>query len=176
MAVKTPVMQRFSGHASRGFTLIELMIVVVIVAVILVIGVPSYNTLALRAKLKSYANEVVASALMARSEAIKRNAPMTLCISTNGADCAGGGDWDRGWIVMDPNDLVVKRQQALDGIKLFEVSSVHTMAFQPSGVSSTPVTMTVCQQTPQEGIEEREVRISTTGRPSVKTTKDGCSP
>lgn len=174
MAIEIPLSKLKSPRRMRGFTLVELMIVLVIVAVILIIGVPSYNTLALRAKLKSYANEMVASAITARSEAIKRNAPVRLCISTNGADCAGGGDWDQGWVVIDPNDTVVKYQQALDGIKVFELSSVHTVAFQPSGVSSTPVTLTVCQQEPEEGIEEREVRITSTGRPSVATTTDGC--
>lgn len=176
MTIKIPADQRSFLRNTRGFTLIELMIVLIILAVILVIGVPSYNTLALRAKLKAYANEVAASALTARSEAIKRNAPMTLCISTDGATCAGGGDWDQGWVVIDPNDTVVKYQQGLDRIKVFEVSSIDTVLFQPSGVSSTPVTMTICQQTPSEGIEEREVRISATGRPTVKTTKLGCPP
>ena len=175
MAMNMPVNNLSAARRARGFTLVELMIVLVIVAVILIIGVPSYNTLALRAKLKSYANEMVASAITARSEAIKRNAPVRLCIAnSDGDDCAGGGDWDQGWVVIDPNDTVVKYQQALDGIKVFELSSVHTVAFQPSGVSSTPVTMTVCQQEPEEGIEEREVRITSTGRPSVATTTDGC--
>jgi type IV fimbrial biogenesis protein FimT len=178
MAIEITAKQRISARQARGFTLIELMIVLVIVAVILVIGVPSYNTLALRAKLKSYANEVVASAMTARSEAIKRNAPVRLCTSSNGTECAGGGDWDQGWVVIDPNDTVVKYQQGLDGIKVFEVSSVHTMLFQPSGVSSTTVRMTVCQQEGSEDLinERREVRITPTGRPTVKTTNGDCPP
>ena len=158
-----------------GFTLIELMIVLVIVAVLLVIALPSFSVVSLRTKLKSYANEIVSSAYLARSEAIKRNAPMTLCASSDGDTCAGGGDWDQGWVVMDPNDTVIKRQQPLSsGIKVFALSSLHTMTFQPSGITTTPTTMTICQQSPEEGIEEREIRISTTARPRVTTTTDGC--
>jgi type IV fimbrial biogenesis protein FimT len=164
------------GRAAKGFTLIELMIVLVIVAVVLMIAAPSYSVLSLRTKLKSYANEVVASAYLARSEAIKRNAPMRFCISTDGSSCAGAGDWDQGWVVMDPNDTVIKYQQALSGIKVFEVGGADTVTFQPSGITSTPVTLTICQQVPSEGIEEREVRITPTGRPTVKTTKAGCGP
>jgi type IV fimbrial biogenesis protein FimT len=162
-----------------GFTLVELMIVLVIVAALLALAVPSFSVVSLRTKLKSYANEVVASAYLARGEAIKRNAPMTLCASSDGSTCAGGGDWDQGWVVMDPNDIVIKHYQApSSGIKIFGLSSVHTVTFQPSGITNTPTTMTICQQTPSEGIEERQVRISTTARPRV-TVPDpsiGCSP
>jgi type IV fimbrial biogenesis protein FimT len=160
-----------------GFTLIELMIVLVIVAALLVLALPSFSVVSLRTKLKSYANEVVASAYLARGEAIKRNAPMTLCVSSDGSTCAGSGDWDQGWVVMDPNSIVIKHYQAPSaGIKIF--ASEHTMTFQPSGITTTPTTMTICQQTPSEGIEERQVRIATTARPRV-TVPDpsiGCSP
>lgn len=161
---------------SDGFTLIELMVVLVIIAVILVIAAPGYSVLTQRIKLKSYANEVVSSAYLARSEAIKRNAPMRLCTSTDGVSCTGGDDWERGWVVMDPNDTVIKRQQSLaGGIRLFDLSSVgiDTMTFQSSGVV-TPARFKLCQQTPSVGVEEKRITISATGRPRIETTTDGC--
>jgi type IV fimbrial biogenesis protein FimT len=101
---------------------------------------------------------------------------MTLCISNAVGDaCVTSGDWDQGWIVMEPGGDVIKWQEPLaSGIKVFELSSVHTMNFQPSGIVSTPVTITVCQNFPDEGIEERELMITTTGRHSVSTTTTGC--
>ncbi len=162
---------------ARGFTLVELMIVLLIAAVLMFIAVPSYSVLALRTKLKSYTNELVSSVYLARGEAIKRNEPMRMCISTNGSTCVGGGEWDQGWIVMDQDDVVIKYQQALPpGMKIFEESSEHTITFQSSGILSPSVTMTICQASPSEGIEEREVTFSTTARHRVKTTTDGCSP
>lgn len=159
----------------RGFSLIELMVVLIFVAVLLVVAMPSYNVLTLRTKLKSYTNELVASIYLARSEAIKRSAPMTLCISADGIACAGGGDWDAGWIVLDPNGVVIKHRQAFTGnIKLFELTSVERLNFQPSGVSTTPATFKICGQTPEPGIEERRVTVSGTGRPRVETTETGC--
>jgi type IV fimbrial biogenesis protein FimT len=169
----------------RGFSLIELMVVLIVVAVLVAVAAPSYSVVVLRTKLKSYANSMVASVYLARSEAIKRNAPVRLCISNaDGDDCQGGGSWEEGWIVMDPNDTVIRHEQALSaGIVLFEASSIHTMSFQPTGVGmkflpsgNTPV-MTICQQTPPSSIkEEREITVAATGRPRIITTNDGCSP
>ena len=163
--------------ASRGFTLVELMVVLVIVAVILMIAAPSFSTLIQRTKLKAYANEVVASVYLARSEAIKRNAVMTLCTSTDGASCTGGSNWEQGWVVMDPNETVIKYQQPLQsGVILFEpfISGFNTMAFQPSGVVSDPAVLKLCQQGAASGVEEKIVTVSMTGRPRIETKTDGC--
>jgi type IV fimbrial biogenesis protein FimT len=79
---------------------------------------------------------------------------------------------------MDPNDRVIKRQQTISsGIKVFGLSSLHTMTFQPTGVTMANATqkiLTVCQQSPEEGIEERKVTISATGKPRVETTNAAC--
>ena len=176
----SPPIEAATFRRTGGFTLVELMIVLVIVAALLVIALPGYSVLSLRTKLKSYANEVVSSVYLARSEAIKRNAPMTMCIAKLPYDgtCAGGGDWDQGWVVMDPNELVIKHQQTItSGVKLFGLSSLHTMTFQPTGVTMANATekiVVVCQDSPEEGIEEKKVTISATGKPKIETTTAGC--
>ena len=163
--------------SQRGFTLIELMVVVGIVGVIMLIAAPAYTTLIERTQLKSYANELVASFYVARSEAIKRNSPMTLCVSTDGATCTGGGDWEEGWIVFDDNhpaDIVVKQQQPLpDGLVLFHLTSATftTMDFLPSGLADSAPDMKLCKPA---GVEEKIVRITLTGSPNVETTTTGC--
>jgi type IV fimbrial biogenesis protein FimT len=177
----SPPIRAGAYRRGGGFTLVELMVVLVIVAVLLIIALPSFSVLTLRTKLKSYANEVVSSVYLARSEAIKRNAPMTMCIAKEPYDgtCAGAGnEWDQGWIVMDPNDLVIKRQQTIaSGVKVFGLSSLHTMTFQPTGVTMANTAqkiLTICQQSPSVGIEERKVTVSATGKPRIQTTNAGC--
>jgi len=162
--------------SSHGFTLIELMIVVVIVGVIMLVAAPSYSTLIQRTRLKSFANEVVSSVYLARSEAIKRNATMTLCTSSDQETCTGGGQWEQGWVVLDPNDTVITSQQSLStGLVLYnkDDAAFDTMTFQPSGLV-TPAVMKLCQQTPTVGIEEKWIAISATGRTRVQTKTDGC--
>ena len=161
-------------ESQRGFTLVELMVALSVAAILLAIAIPSFTEITLSSKLRSMANDLVASAILARSEAIKRNALVTLCASSNGTSCAGSGDWELGWIILSGSTVIQHQKAASTGFLLS--SSVHTLYFQPSGVGSTQATLTVCRATPSVGSQEREVTISATGRTTVtKTTTASCS-
>lgn len=165
---------RVAAGSARGFTLVELMIVLVVMAVLLGIAVPSMTQFTFSGKLRAYSNEIVASAVLARSEAIKRNQAVTLCISSNGTSCASGS-WESGWIVRTSGGEVIHRQQPItDGFKV--IGSVSSIAFQPSGVGSTQATLKVCRATPSLGDQESEVSISATGRTAVeRKASSSCS-
>ncbi len=163
-------------QVQRGFTLIELMVTIAVLAILLMIAVPSFKEAMLGSTLGSYANSLVSGAHLARSEAIKRGAPVTLCVSTNGTSCGTGG-WEQGWIVRATDGTVIQRQQALPaGLKATEGAASTSLVFNPSGVGATSAAFTVCRATPTAGGQERVVSISLTGRPSVtKTTAGSCS-
>ena len=71
-----------------GFTMVELLTALAVLAVLLALAVPNFNDASLSARLNGFANSLVASAQVARSEAIKRNSNITLCASANGTTCA----------------------------------------------------------------------------------------
>ncbi|WP_420475717.1 GspH/FimT family pseudopilin [Noviherbaspirillum sp. ST9] len=157
----------------RGFTLVELMVTLAVVAVLLGIALPGFNNATLGTKLSTYANSLVASANMARSEAIKRNAAVTMCVSTDGATCTGGS-WEEGWIVLAGTDVIVRQNAASTGFKLTGTAS--TLTFQATGVGATVATITACRALPSVGGQERVVNISATGRTSTAKTYTGvCS-
>ena len=164
------------ARPTGGFTLIELMVVMVILAVLLTVALPGFSAISLSSRLKSYANELVASANLARSEAIKRNVAMRLCASSDGSSCAASGGWDQGWIVMDPNDVVVRHRQPLDTGYRLASSGGNTLTFQPSGITSTQSVIRICRAAPNVGHEERNVTIAATGRSSTSKTTDGTCP
>jgi type IV fimbrial biogenesis protein FimT len=187
-----PPLRSFQLRAklSRGFTLIELMVTIAVLAILLGIAVPSFNDAALSSKLGSYANSMVASTTIARSEAIKRNTSITLCVSTDGTNCATTGGWEQGWVVAcqttddivcdgtGPNRIVFHRQQAVQsGLKITEAdTTVRSLSFTSSGVGTTPATFTICRATPTVGTNQRQVSITATGRATVtRTTSSTCS-
>ncbi len=82
-----------------GFTLIELMIALAIVGILLTLGVPSLKTFMQRNQLTASTNELISALHVARSEAIKQNSRVSICESSDGANCAVTGSWANGWIV-----------------------------------------------------------------------------
>lgn len=96
--------RRTALPASRGFTLIELMVTVALVAILLAIGIPSFKAVISANRLSAAANEMVASVQQARIEAIRRNAQTVMCRTTDGATCATGtASWSQWLTFVDLN-------------------------------------------------------------------------
>ncbi|MCM2311804.1 MAG: GspH/FimT family pseudopilin [Steroidobacteraceae bacterium] len=83
-----------------GFTLIELMFVVMLAALLLGLGIPSFRDFIRNGRITTAANDMVADYNLARSESVKRRVPVTLCKSDDGATCDGDEDTPFvGWLV-----------------------------------------------------------------------------
>ncbi len=74
---------------ARGFTLIELMIGLAIVAIVLAMGMPSYSVWILNAKLRAAAEAIQSGLQLARSEAVSRNAPVSLTMGAGSSWVVG---------------------------------------------------------------------------------------
>lgn len=81
----------------RGFSLIELMVVVAITAILLVIGLPSFQGSMRSNRVATATNELMSSFTLARSEAIRSPGGAAICSTDDGTTC--GGDWNDGWMV-----------------------------------------------------------------------------
>ena len=181
------------GHGNRhssGFTLVELLVTVAVMMILVLLAAPSLNDATLGSKLSAYANRLVASAYLARGQAIKRNALITLCVSSDGSTCATADGWEQGWIVSCPSNdgvtcttggtsaIIFHYQTALPaGFKVStDTANQRSVVFYPTGVDPrTQAVLTVCRNAPL-GKLERQVRIGATGGASVKATTTGACP
>jgi len=88
----------------NGFTLIELTVTLAIVGALLVLGVPGLKSMIRGNQLVASSNDLVSALHVARSEAIKNNAKVTICESSNGTSCSATGNWENGWIIFNDAD------------------------------------------------------------------------
>jgi type IV fimbrial biogenesis protein FimT len=97
---------------SRGFTLVELLVVMTISAILIAAAVPSFVWFIATNRVSDSTNTLLAGLQMARSEAIRRNLVVVACRSldpfaaglpdiqcTNVAGAFAASDWGSGWIV-----------------------------------------------------------------------------
>ncbi len=161
-----PTVKMGRRGVTGGFTLIELLITISIVAILAALAVPAFDEAVLNSKLNAVSSNFMASAQLARSEAIKRNAPVTLCASSDGTTCVG--TWENGWVVRAADGTVISRQSPLpNGYMLSESGGVTSIVFQPTGVGATLASLTLCRATPTVGSRKRTLDVSLTGRPNV---------
>jgi type IV fimbrial biogenesis protein FimT len=80
---------------AAGYTLVELLAVIVIISVVSAIAFPNFQGMMNSNRLASGTNEVMATLQNARMEAIRRNKRVVVCSTTNGTACSGAGDWGR---------------------------------------------------------------------------------
>lgn len=98
-----------SDARARGFTLIELMVVVTLLAVLSAIAVPSFRDLLLNQRLTASTSEFVAALSLARTEALKRSQTVTLTPKRI-------NDWNSGWEVKSTVGGVANTLRAFDAL------------------------------------------------------------
>lgn len=164
-----------------GFTLVELMITLALVAILATVAVPSFTSFIANNRLTAQTNELVASLNLARSEAIKRGTRVSVCRSNNNTGC--GGTWNEGWIVfvdggstgtVDGTDTVIRAAARPGGSATLSVTSggaaTNFVQFQSIGLTTAAqFTLAASNCT---GMNKRVVTVLNSGR--IATQKANC--
>lgn len=177
--------------ANRGFTLIEILVVVSIVAVLLGLGVPSMREAIERNTVSGHINTFIGGLRYARSEAIRAGVPVVMCQSINAETsaptcaAAGGDGWARGWLIFVNRDLdagnvysaaggdtLLKAQGALSGsggIAQVSGATVTKFVFRPTGLLSAGASSYTFNSASLASTQQRLVCISMQGRARILT-------
>lgn len=157
---------------SSGYTLIELMITLLIVAVLGAVALPSMQSFVKNERLVSQVNSLLSHLQYARSEAVTQHQQVVVCVSSNGSSCTTGS-WQDGWIMFTDLDsdgtvsgvdqILKVHDQLQGGTTLKSTSSSNSVVYDDRGFSpNSNATFSLCDS--RGSSYGKTISISNTGR------------
>lgn len=150
-----------SAGNSRGFTLVEMITTVLILAILAAIGIPAYGNFVAGQRIKTASFDVMSTLMFARSEALKRNANVTVTP-------VSGTNWANGWSVTS-DALTLNQQSAYRGLTL---TGPATLTYNNNGRLNAAITSFSISSS-GNSTATRCIRVDLSGRPNSK--KGACS-
>jgi type IV fimbrial biogenesis protein FimT len=142
---------------TRGFTLPELLIVITVLAVLLGVGMPSFAEFVRNQRVKTASFDLFSTLVHARSEAITRNATVTVAPVSSA--------WTNGWTVTESGGTVIRMMGAVPNVTITGPTNV---VFRGSGRLNAASMPTFQLTASGSAVTTRCISIDLSGRPTTK--------
>jgi type IV fimbrial biogenesis protein FimT len=140
-----------------GFTLAEIIIVVAVLAVLVSAGIPAFAEFVRNQRVKTASFDLFSTLVHARSEAITRNATVTVAPVS--------AAWTNGWTITDAGGAVIRTSGAVANMTITGPTSV---VYRGSGRLNAASMPTFQLSTTGTTVTTRCITIDLSGRPSTK--------
>jgi len=170
-----------------GFTLIELVITLAVAATLTLVGIPSFTETIKTNRLTTYNNDFVASLNLARSEAIKRNASVTVRKVDNNSftKVSATANWEDGWDVFtdadsdgnfEAGDTLIKTYPPLPASFTLRGNAnvANYIRYTTSGRANTNGSFVFCDNS--EVSTSKVIVVISTGRTRAGSSLGTCTP
>lgn len=150
------------ARPAAGFTLVEMLTVMSILAIILAFAVPSFREFLAGQRIKAASFDLTSALLLARSEALKRNASVQISRS--------GDQWNQGWRVSAiATDSTLSTQGTLDSSLAF-AGAPAAIVFNAHGRVSSPAALVQIElSSSHAGTTRRCIALSPSGQARSST-------
>jgi type IV fimbrial biogenesis protein FimT len=166
---------------SKGFTLVELMTAIAVMAILTAIAYPSFTGTLRSNRMATTSNQLIASLSLARSEAVKNTQGAGVCASTNGTSC--GGTWANGWMVwsdlnhngtFDGNDQVLRYTAGRTDLRAAANQS-GTISFDARGRNRAGTAENITLRPDECASQPLQRRLSVSPTGQVRLNKEACA-
>lgn len=165
----------------KGFTLLELLIVISIVGILASVAVPSFKSSLTKNKRSAESENIIRDINIARSEAIKRGQRVVLCTGDT-SGCNNSTNWTNGWIAFVDEDKNNNKGSSEQILRIGELKSpnftligstdiAHAIKFQADGLAIATGTLTLCNG--DDTNTAKALILSTSGKPKISDTAAG---
>jgi type IV fimbrial biogenesis protein FimT len=177
MTSNTSQPQLPGAHRSRqrGFTLVELVVTVGVLALLIGVALPSFRAVLLRSTVSAHTNDLLAALRLARSEAVKRSQQVEVL--------ANGGNFTTGWVVrVVPTAEVIERRDLVDAnipvlaLATGGAADSTRVTFGPTGVmvGATQFDFSICLPLAEaDALRSRRIQILQSGSMAARVDTTG---
>lgn len=168
-----------------GVSMLELLVTLLLVAILMAATVPSFKNTVARSRLNQTQQGLIDSLTLARSEAIKRGQPVTVCASTDQENCSTDPvAWNTGWLVLaaanaagepvaetDPEALLLTQTT---GARVQLITQTDRIAFRADGSTQQTLQLVICSTENEALLENNRIFVNFAGRHLKDTATDLC--